>query len=176
MAAHQAPRPWDSPGKNTGVGFHFLLHAWKWRVKVKSLSRVRLLVTPWTAAHQAPPSMGFSGQECWSGVPLPSPGTIPTLLQSCPFFSFLTHTPGKEGWNCGQSYSTRLSYLCIWIMREGSGTKGCWSWIIIDSPRWSFMNSCWWNLGHSLLFTLSFDNSETSIFFHYHPLFIYFFS
>ena len=47
--------------------------AWKWKVKVKSLSRVRLLATPWTAAHQAPPSMGFSGQEYWSGVPLPSP-------------------------------------------------------------------------------------------------------
>ena len=42
-------------------------------MKVKSLSRVRLLVTPWTAAHQAPPSMGFSRQEYWSGVPLPSP-------------------------------------------------------------------------------------------------------
>ena len=47
--------------------------AWKWNVKVKSLSRVRLLATPWTAAHQAPPSMGFSRQEYWSGVPLPSP-------------------------------------------------------------------------------------------------------
>ena len=47
--------------------------AWKWKVKVKSLSHVRLLATPWTAAHQAPPSMGFSRQEYWSGVPLPSP-------------------------------------------------------------------------------------------------------
>ena len=65
------PRPWDSPGKNTGVGCHFLLQCM--RVKVKSLSRVRLLATPWTAAHQAPPSMGFSRQECWSGVPLLSP-------------------------------------------------------------------------------------------------------
>ena len=42
-------------------------------MKVKSLSRVRLLATPWTAAHQAPPSMGFSRQEYWNGVPLPSP-------------------------------------------------------------------------------------------------------
>ena len=42
-------------------------------MKVKPLSRVRLLATPWTAAHQAPPSMGFSRQEYWSGVPLPSP-------------------------------------------------------------------------------------------------------
>ena len=40
---------------------------------MKSLSRVRLLATPWTAAYQAPPSMGFSRQEYWSGVPLPSP-------------------------------------------------------------------------------------------------------
>ena len=43
--------------------------AWKWKVKVKLLSRVWLLVTPWTAAHQAPPSPGFSRQEYWSGVP-----------------------------------------------------------------------------------------------------------
>ena len=46
--------------------------AWKWKVKVKSLSRVQLLATPWTAAFQAPPFMGFSRQEYWSGVPLPS--------------------------------------------------------------------------------------------------------
>ena len=49
-----------------------LYNAWKWKVKVKSLSRVRLLSTPWTAAYQAPPSMGFSRQEYWSGAPLPS--------------------------------------------------------------------------------------------------------
>ena len=43
-------------------------NAWKWKVKVKSLSRVRLFATPWTAAHQAPPPMGFSRQEYWSGL------------------------------------------------------------------------------------------------------------
>ena len=48
-------------------------NAWKWKVKVKSLSRVQLLATPWTAAYQAPPYLGFSKQEYWSGVPLPSP-------------------------------------------------------------------------------------------------------
>ena len=47
-------------------------NAWKWKVKVKSLSRVQLFTTPWTASYQAPPSMGFSRQEYWSGVPLPS--------------------------------------------------------------------------------------------------------
>ena len=48
-------------------------NAWKWKVKVKSLSRARLLATPWTAAYQASLSMEFSRQEYWSGVPLPSP-------------------------------------------------------------------------------------------------------
>ena len=48
-------------------------NAWKWKVKVKRLSRARLLATPWTAAFQAPLSMGFSRQEYWSGLPLPSP-------------------------------------------------------------------------------------------------------
>ena len=59
------PRPWDSPGKNAGVGCHFLLQCMK--VKVKSLSCVRLFATPWTAAYQAPLPMGFSRQEYWSG-------------------------------------------------------------------------------------------------------------
>ena len=48
-------------------------NAWKWKVKVKLLSRVRLLATPWTAAYQSPPSMGVSRQEYWSGLPMPSP-------------------------------------------------------------------------------------------------------
>ena len=67
------PRPWDSPGKNTGVGCHFLLQCMKVKIKVKSLSRVQPSASPWTGAHQAPLSMGFSRQEYWSGVPLPSP-------------------------------------------------------------------------------------------------------
>ena len=46
-------------------------------MKVKLLSRVRLLATPWTVAYQAPPSMGFSRQEYWSGLPFPSPGDLP---------------------------------------------------------------------------------------------------
>ena len=71
------PRPWDSPGKNTGVVAVSFSNARKWKVKVKSLSPVRLLSTPWIVAYQAPPSMGFSRQEYWSGLPLPS-------LQHCP--------------------------------------------------------------------------------------------
>ena len=65
--------PWDSPGKNTGVGCISFSNAWKWKVKVKSLSWVRLLATPWTTAHQAPLSMGFSRQEYWNGLPFPTP-------------------------------------------------------------------------------------------------------
>ena len=57
-------------------------NAWKWKVKVKSLSHVRLLATPWTAAYQAPLSMGFSRQEYWSGVPLPSPELLYKLIQN----------------------------------------------------------------------------------------------
>ena len=62
-------------------------NAWKWKVKVKSLSCIQLLATPWTAASQAPLSMGFSKQEYWSGVPLPSPAmdrllTFPQTLVS----------------------------------------------------------------------------------------------
>ena len=62
-------------------------NAWKWKMKVKSFSHVRLLATPWTAAYQAPPSMEFSRQEYWSGVPLPSPNTI--LLIMANFYSYL---------------------------------------------------------------------------------------
>ena len=56
-------------------------NAGKWKVKVKSLSRVWPSATPWTAAFQAPPSMGFSRQEYWSGVPLPSPHICTTIYK-----------------------------------------------------------------------------------------------
>ena len=61
-------------------------NAWKWKVKlkVKSLSRVWLLATPWTGAYQAPPSMGFSRQEYWTGLPFPFP-CYWIILVFCPF-------------------------------------------------------------------------------------------
>ena len=58
-------------------------NAWKWKVKVRSLSHVQLLATAWTAAFQAPLSMGFSRQEYWSGVPLPSPFLCIVILKKC---------------------------------------------------------------------------------------------
>ena len=96
--------PWDFPGKNTGVGCHFLLqeicptqglnlglpccrqtlyrlnHQGSLLLLLSRFSLVRLCAIPWTAAHQVPPSLGFSRQEHWSGLPLPSPTTL-----------FLTH-------------------------------------------------------------------------------------
>ena len=72
-AAHQLLHPWDSPGKNTGVGCHFLLQC----MKVKSESEVaQSCLTPsdpMDCSPQASPSMGFSRQEYWSGLLLPSP-------------------------------------------------------------------------------------------------------
>ena len=72
-AATRLPRPWDSPGKNTGVGCHFLPQC----MKVKSESEVTqsclTLCNPMDGSHQAPPSLRFSRQEHWSELPFPSP-------------------------------------------------------------------------------------------------------
>ena len=70
------------------------------KVKVKSLSPVQLFATPWTIAYQAPPSMGFSGQEYWSGLPFPSPGDLPNsgIEPGSPAFqadALTSEPPGK---------------------------------------------------------------------------------
>ena len=98
--------PWDSPGKNTGVGCHFLLQC----VKVKSLSHVRLLATPWTAAHQASPPMGFSRQEYWNGVPLPSP-SLPKDTYYFRFWIFLSVTIILPYFSCFPSVFFFLHFL-----------------------------------------------------------------
>ena len=81
-------------------------NAWKWKVKVKSLSHVRLLATPWTAAYQGPLSMGFSRQEYWSGVPLPSPWHLLVLhylfYQPCSPGSLLDFTESQSAQCPGQ--------------------------------------------------------------------------
>ena len=61
-------------------------NAWKWKVKEKSLRPVHLFATPWTAAYQAPRPMGFSRQEYWSGVPLPSPNLLEESGNTFPFW------------------------------------------------------------------------------------------
>ena len=83
-------------------------NAWKGKVKVKSLSRVRLFATPWSAAYQAPPSMGFSRQESWSGVPLPSPKLGTLSLVWC----FLQ----KPLVPCVRDESPKnTSRICVWL-------------------------------------------------------------
>ena len=87
--------------------------AWKWEVKVKSLSLVRLLATPWIAAYQAPPSMGFSRQEYWSGVPVPSPISelVATLLDSIGRSNKLQETYCQD--TDGPSQLTHQSQYCL---------------------------------------------------------------
>ena len=67
-AAHQAPRPWDSPGKNTGVDCHFLLQCMKMKSESEVAQSCPTLATPWTAAYQAPPSMGFARQQYYVSI------------------------------------------------------------------------------------------------------------
>ena len=70
------PRPWDSPGKNTGVGCHVLLQCMKVKRESEVAQSRPTLSGPWTAAHQAPPSVGFARQEYWSGTLLLLRGDI----------------------------------------------------------------------------------------------------
>ena len=79
-------------------------NAWKWKVKVKSLSHVWLLATPWIAAHRAPASMGFSRQEYWSGVPLPSPKHC--LLEKCKSKPQWDNTSYQSEWSSSKSLQT----------------------------------------------------------------------
>ena len=65
------PRPWDSPGKNTGAGCHFLLQCMKVKSEREVAQSCPTLRNPIDVTHQDPPSMGFSRQEYWSGVPSP---------------------------------------------------------------------------------------------------------
>ena len=92
--------------------------AWKWKVKVKSLSRVWLLVTPWTAAYQDPPSMGFSSQEYWSGVPLPSPDQ--TLLTIKRYFNPQDNGPSHKMINpspCFLQFFFSMPFYNIYMLR-----------------------------------------------------------
>ena len=88
MQEHWSGLPFPSPMNETE------------KVKVKSLSCVQLLATPWTAAYQAPPSMGFSRQEYWNGFSFPSPGDLPDPRIEpgsfvLPGEFFITEPPGK---------------------------------------------------------------------------------
>ena len=102
-------------------------NAWKWKVKVKSLSRVWLLATPWTVAYQAPLSMGFSRQEYWSGVPLPSPFKASTRYKA--LYPGGRRGAGPQGWllimlpphlcECGELGLCPVSAGVNWRLRQG---------------------------------------------------------
>ena len=91
-------------------------NAWKWKVKVKSFSRVRSLATPWTAAYQAPPSMGFSRQEYWSGVPLPSPAGMSKRQETKQWILLVSQlTALRECPGCGSTWGRQAkSWLISW--------------------------------------------------------------
>ena len=123
-------------------------NVWKWKVKVKSLSRVRLVSTPWTAAYQAPPSMGFSRQEYWSGLPLPSP--FPCVLS----YKSVSESPQPTK----EPENRAPSSLCLSIDRSPEGASlgarmgdgsPLWPWKIQLCPRTpmragSHPDSCLW--------------------------------
>ena len=88
--------------------------AWKWKVKVKLLSRVLLLATPWTAAHQAPPPMGFSRQEYWSGVPLPSFSVVVYNL----WFLWCLSEMASYSWSHQLILDKSLWWLISWGKRQ----------------------------------------------------------
>ena len=105
-------------------------NAWKWKVKVKSLSHVRLFTTPWTAAHQAAPSMGFSRQEYWSGVPLPSPNLYGYIALKSSEMALLTKVHigkamvfpvimhGCESWTIKKDEHRRIDAFELWCWRR----------------------------------------------------------
>ena len=98
--------------------------AWKWKVKGKSLSRVRLLATPWTTAYQAPPSIGFSRQEYWSGVPWPSP----------PLSIVVSNTSLLAAWHYFHFYSA-FSFLFFFL-------RNCWSVLQRDFSNLDYHQQC----------------------------------
>ena len=90
-------------------------NVWKWKVKLKLLSHVRLLATPWTAAYQAPPSMGFSRQEYWSGVYcLLCPRQLAVLKSSSPLSSPLIYTFGLVASSAHPTHLPTLSGRSGW--------------------------------------------------------------
>ena len=111
-------------------------NASKWKVKVKSFSRVRLLVNPWTAAYQAPLSVGFFRQEYWSGVPLPSPTGV--LFQT--------------SWDCDATTHVMQKILWAWIL--ATEPNSLYQPPSISEPAetgWNYWQACCPPLGDQLL-------------------------
>ena len=128
------PCPWDSPGKNTGVGCHFLLQCMKVKNESEVAQSCPTLATPWTAAYQAPPSMGFSRQEYWSGVPSPSP-VVKLGLQITVFCVYREHVLGTI--NLLSSLSrTWISCYRIFFIVLGQVLCFCLIVLLLNKPAW----------------------------------------
>ena len=130
--------------------------AWKWKVKVKSLSCVRLVATPWTDAYQAPPSMGFSRQEYWSSLPLPSPIFNTRFCYLC--FSLI-----KAEWDKWLSKTTVVAQLLspIWLFCDsmscspsGSSIHGIFQAKIVQWVAISFSRGASWPRDRTSIFCI----------------------
>ena len=125
-------------------GYKILNVLWERKVKVKSLSRVWLCVTPWTVAHQAPPSMGFSRQEYWSGVPFLSPGDLPypEIEPRSPASqaNALTSEPNKEGKKRGSNSGSPGSGEDTWSAQESRKTFRVH--LGKNRPRFVYLTTC----------------------------------
>ena len=148
-------------------------NAWKWKVKVKSLSRVRLLATSWTSAYQAPPSMGFSRQEYWSGVPLPSPKGVGFLeisfirVRKFPAISVsLNVTLSWRDIEFFQMFSLNISrWSCVLFFINKMFYRDCFFYVKTALHSWDkshlltvhtlFYMFCWIHSGSILLCILS---------------------
>ena len=129
MAAHQAP---PSLGFSRQEHWRFLekkkvaisfSNARKWKVKAKPLSHVWLLATPWTAAYQAPLSMGFSRQEYWSGVPLPSPSYILLQFKGCPLVTQISTVSFLSSTQHTNPHMKLSVYSFLWDNKLKTGNK-----------------------------------------------------
>ena len=134
------PHPWYSPGKNTGVGCHFLLQC----MKVKSESEVAqscpTLHDPWTAASQAPLSMRFPRQEYWSGVPLPSPRE--RLVHTFTYRSKSIHRIDVRATHQGHVVRPVIySFRVICTMTKS----------MVELKKWKICNIPWSNFSLSML-------------------------
>ena len=120
-------RPWDSPGKNTGVGCHFLLQCMKVESESEVTQSCLTLSDPMDCSLPGSSVPGFSRQEYWSGVPLPSPGDFPNpgIEPGSPALqvdSLPSEPPGKPVWtttNCGKLFKEmRTSDHLTWLLRK----------------------------------------------------------
>ena len=140
MAANQASRPWDSPGKNTGVGCHFLLQCMKMKSESEVAQSCPTLATQWTAAYQAPPSMGFSRQEYWSGVPLSSPKQYLLLLlhrfsrvRLCAIPETAAHQASRPWDSSGKNTGVGCHFL-LQCMKVKSESEVAQSYLTLSNP------------------------------------------